>query len=777
MPPQACQCYQRSLKRKSMPVQHNHNHNHSHSHSHTSVFRFHPPRMMTIRRRRSSSTPAKPTPPSYETAVVVFNNRQQDPTIHRGINAVVAANIAIGTAPAHGFRGLKSCANSAHIDRLKKIRANLLFKTKPNSSLSPIHQPAPAVNRTLRRLSPPYIDAMSSGVNPPNLPPASRQDVLKRRSLPQAYSSKLVQKQSSPSLPMAPAPQHHQTSRAPPPVEHHLSQLARRRRRAKSHGDQRLAILPEANVLEAARLAQQWPQTKGTLQSSESIVSSSLPIPSQSVSEHPLTGDELASVPSTHYSEDTVIIYNDRPICVSDTGPDAHPSSISEATKEKSAMLKFYMQQYYENLNKEIENRTKRRSELELEMERNHMLEPQKQTLRDMLKHKESEYMRLKRAKLEKSMFRHVAPIGMGAFGEVSLVAMTEKNNTLYAMKTLRKAEMAHVKAERDILAEADNEWVVKLYYSFQDHQNLYFVMDYVPGGDLMNMLQKLHVFPEQIASFYIAELVMAVESVHSLGFIHRDIKPDNILIDRDGHIKLTDFGLCTGFRWSHDINCYQGIAGQDSSNRALPKKEPTFTSSQDGGRNTRALANSLVGTPNYVAPEVFLQKKYDKACDWWSVGVILYEMLLGCPPFASASPSETRVKVINWRDHLKIPPVAVLSDAARDLIVRLCCDSDVRLGKDSVGEIKAHFFFKGVTWTRARDAPCKPVIKHEADTSNFPIPQDSGRRRRRGSSGGARITRDPPNAVYFHGFSFRRFWEKSIGGSSGSATDPITTI
>lgn len=118
--------------------------------------------------------------------------------------------------------------------------------------------------------------------------------------------------------------------------------------------------------------------------------------------------------------------------------------------------------------------------------------------------------------------------------------------------------QVAHVKAERDILAEADNEWVVRLYYSFQDRESLYFVMDYIPGGDMMSLLIRMGVFPETLARFYVAELTLAIESVHKMGFIHRDIKPDNILIDLDGHIKLTDFGLCTGFRWTHNSKYYQ---------------------------------------------------------------------------------------------------------------------------------------------------------------------------------------------------------------------------
>lgn len=164
---------------------------------------------------------------------------------------------------------------------------------------------------------------------------------------------------------------------------------------------------------------------------------------------------------------------------------------------------------------------------------------------------------------MDKSMFVKIKTLGIGAFGEVCLACKVD-THALYAMKTLRKKDVlnrnqvAHVKAERDILAEADNEWVVKLYYSFQDKDNLYFVMDYIPGGDMMSLLIRMEVFPERLARFYIAELTLAIESVHKMGFIHRDIKPDNILIDLDGHIKLTDFGLCTGFRWTHNSKYYQ---------------------------------------------------------------------------------------------------------------------------------------------------------------------------------------------------------------------------
>lgn len=225
--------------------------------------------------------------------------------------------------------------------------------------------------------------------------------------------------------------------------------------------------------------------------------------------------------------------------------------------------FKFFMEQHVENLIKSHKEREKRRLQLEREMFKAKLPESEQAQMRLALYQKESNYIRLKRAKMNKTMFEKIKTLGVGAFGEVTLVRKRDAGH-FYAMKTLRKSDVlkrnqvAHVKAERDILAEAENEWVVKLYYSFQDRDNLYFVMDYVPGGDLMGLLIKLEIFEENLAQFYIAELVLAIESVHKMNFIHRDIKPDNILIDSNGHIKLTDFGLCTGFRWTHNSKYYQ---------------------------------------------------------------------------------------------------------------------------------------------------------------------------------------------------------------------------
>ncbi|KAK6485364.1 serine/threonine-protein kinase LATS2-like [Huso huso] len=445
--------------------------------------------------------------------------------------------------------------------------------------------------------------------------------------------------------------------------------------------------------------------------------------------------------------------------------------------------FKFYMEQHIENVMKTYQQKLNRRIQLEQEMSKAGLSEAEQEQMRKMLYQKESNYNRLKRAKMDKSMFVKIKTLGIGAFGEVCLTRKVD-TNALYAMKTLRKKDVlnrnqvAHVKAERDILAEADNEWVVKLYYSFQDKDNLYFVMDYIPGGDMMSLLIRMGIFPEQLAMFYIAELTLAIESVHKMGFIHRDIKPDNILIDLDGHIKLTDFGLCTGFRWTHNSKYYQ-----KGSHIRQDSMEPSnfwdnvsncrcgdrlMTLEQKAARqHQRCLAHSLVGTPNYIAPEVLLRKGYTQLCDWWSVGVILFEMLVGQPPFLASTPTETQLKVINWENTLQIPPQVKLSQEAVDIISRLCCAAEERLGRNGTGEIKEHSFFEKMDFSsnlRTQPAPFLPKISHPMDTSNFdPVEEDSPWK----DSGDSTKTWDTLSSSHskhpehaFYEFTFRRFFD-----------------
>ncbi|KAI0921115.1 Serine/threonine-protein kinase, variant 2 [Taiwanofungus camphoratus] len=306
-------------------------------------------------------------------------------------------------------------------------------------------------------------------------------------------------------------------------------------------------------------------------------------------------------------------------------------------------------------------------------------------------------------------------------------------------MKTLRKDEMlkkdqlAHVRAERDVLAESNSPWVVQLYYSFQDSAYLYLIMEFLPGGDLMTMLIKYDTFSEDVTRFYIAECVLAIEAVHQLGFIHRDIKPDNILIDKDGHIKLSDFGLSTGFHKQHDSSYYQrlldsanGVASPTTAarNSVMVNAIHLTMSSKDQiatwKANRRKLAYSTVGTPDYIAPEIFLQKGYGNECDWWSLGAIMFECLVGYPPFCSESTHETYHKIIQWPNYLAFPDDVHLSREAEDIIRRLITSPDRRLNVD---QIKHHPFFYGVNWTGIRniEAPFIPRLRSITDTSYFP--------------------------------------------------------
>ena len=304
-------------------------------------------------------------------------------------------------------------------------------------------------------------------------------------------------------------------------------------------------------------------------QQSASAYQPSLWSHTDSYAQHPVDNFVEESELASHYSEDTVTS-SSKNFRRTSPKPDRNPEAQKKEEDGQYRLrtfsadaYKFYMEQHIENLTKSCENRKNRLCTLEKEMADIKLNGVQQNNVLDMLSSKENDYLRKTRAKLNISMFEFICILGVGAFGKVSLVKRAGTKSH-YAMKTLKKADVvkrkqvAHVKAERDILAEADNEWVVKLYYSFQDKENLYLVMDYIPGGDMMGRLIKEGIFSEKLAQFYIAELVLAVESVHQMGFIHRDIKPDNILIDKSGHIKLTDFGLCTGFHWTHNSKFYQ---------------------------------------------------------------------------------------------------------------------------------------------------------------------------------------------------------------------------
>uniref|UniRef100_A0A667ZTP1 Rho-associated protein kinase n=1 Tax=Myripristis murdjan TaxID=586833 RepID=A0A667ZTP1_9TELE len=298
-----------------------------------------------------------------------------------------------------------------------------------------------------------------------------------------------------------------------------------------------------------------------------------------------------------------------------------------------------------------------------------------------------------------------VKVIGRGAFGEVQLVRH-KATRKVYAMKLLSKFEMikrsdsAFFWEERDIMAFANSAWVVQLFFAFQDDRYLYMVMEYMPGGDLVNLMSNYDV-PEKWARFYTAEVVLALDGIHAMGFIHRDVKPDNMLLDKAGHLKLADFGTCMKMNKDGMVRC-----------------------------------DTAVGTPDYISPEVLKSQGgdgyYGRECDWWSVGVFLYEMLVGDTPFYADSLVGTYSKIMNHKNALTFPDDSDISKDAKNLICAFLTDREVRLGRNGVDEIKRHPFFKNDQWTweniRETAAPVVPELSSDIDTSNFDdIEEDRG--------------------------------------------------
>ncbi|KAK9075155.1 hypothetical protein SSX86_003475 [Deinandra increscens subsp. villosa] len=318
--------------------------------------------------------------------------------------------------------------------------------------------------------------------------------------------------------------------------------------------------------------------------------------------------------------------------------------------------------------------------------------------------------------------FEIIKPISRGAFGRVFL-AKKRTTGDLFAIKVLKKADMIRknavesILAERDILISVRNPFVVRFFYSFTCRENLYLVMEYLNGGDLYSLLRNLGCLDEDVARVYIAEVVLALEYLHSLRVVHRDLKPDNLLIAHDGHIKLTDFGLSkVGL-----IDSTDDLSGPAVSGTSLlgeqESQSPVSENQQERRKN-----RSAVGTPDYLAPEILLGTGHGVSADWWSVGVILFELIVGIPPFNAEHPQTIFDNILNRNIPWPMVPEEMSPEAA-DLIDQLLTeDPDQRLGARGSTEVKQHPFFRDINWdTLARQkAAFVPSFESALDTSYF---------------------------------------------------------
>ncbi|KAL1956511.1 hypothetical protein VTO42DRAFT_7074 [Malbranchea cinnamomea] len=379
---------------------------------------------------------------------------------------------------------------------------------------------------------------------------------------------------------------------------------------------------------------------------------------------------------------------------------------------------------------------------------------------------------------------------------------LSKMKKNVYAMKVIRKSEMlrncqeGHLRAERDFLvASRNSQWIISLYASFQDAHNLYLIMDFMIGGDFLALLIRKNILSEEVTRWYVAEMILCVEEAHRLRWIHRDIKPENFLISESGHLKISDFGLAFDGHWSHDQTYFnnhrqsllsklnikvEGDAKDQEDALEAAKKDPSKATEQAvrevrgpgpdedvlqwrNRKERRKLARSVVGTSQYMAPEVVRGELYDGRCDWWSIGVILYECLYGYTPFAAETRHDTKIRIVNHHETLHFPMMRstdrLVSVEAIDLVRRILQEKEYRLCSkkymlndyvhskrlpgellnqpadkysknyqgyyvypDDATDIKKHPFFRKIRWDELhyRKPPFVPKVNNWEDTRYF---------------------------------------------------------
>jgi len=432
--------------------------------------------------------------------------------------------------------------------------------------------------------------------------------------------------------------------------------------------------------------------------------------------------------------------------------------------EERANRAKELLSRRYVGLKRQQEGKKTRKMQLERQMQGMGIPEEKKKEMRKHLEQEEMLLQKQSRKTMSPNDFESLAVVGRGAFGEVRLVRDKKKGNEpvqIYALKSMKKEMMVlknqvgHVRAEREALAKAsaENRWLTALHYSFVDETHLYMVMEFCPGGDLMSMLIKEDTFSEHVTRFFMAEAAHAISSIHALGYIHRDIKPDNMLLDSRGHLKLTDMGLCKKVGEVSPMDDPevilqtmrdQGVIGKDAGLAEHPNLRDAGRSFSSRHRNSddvmamsiddnmdmgggqrqnpthtakarREMAYSTVGTPDYIAPEVLAAQNgasgysYTTAVDWWSLGVIMFECLVGYTPFYAEDPVTTCRKILRWRQCLEMPAEtkAQLSQECIDFLSCLLAGPESRIGssrnstefENGFRQVVQHRWFKGFHW------------------------------------------------------------------------------
>ncbi|EPX72743.1 AGC/NDR protein kinase Sid2 [Schizosaccharomyces octosporus yFS286] len=347
---------------------------------------------------------------------------------------------------------------------------------------------------------------------------------------------------------------------------------------------------------------------------------------------------------------------------------------------------------------------------------------------------RERVYLRKRRTRISHGDFQTITQVGQGGYGSVWL-ARKRDTKEIVALKIMNKSvllkmdEIRHVLTERDILTSANSEWLVRLLYAFQDLSNIYLAMEFVPGGDFRTLLSNSGVLRDHHAKFYATEMFLAIDALHKLGYIHRDLKPENFLVGASGHIKLTDFGLSSGIISKQKIESMK-IRLQDVNNVAVPER-----SMRERRQVFRSLlaqdpvyAHSVVGSPDYMAPEVLRGENYDYSVDYWSLGCILYECLSGFPPFSGSNVNETWSNLKNWkkcfqRPHYDDPRDLEFNwkDEAWDFVTH--CITSPAYRYRSLNQVKQHPYFAQIKWENVRESyrpPFIPDLNSEIDAGYF---------------------------------------------------------